>query len=120
MKAEDALDVQLNLHAGRRHSRRWILASALIATLAVIGLLGTMTLRDRDSSRSEVASASPSAAHTEDRTLAELNQIWAAADAGSLRWEPPAAAAHVIAYPTATTDAALWASIDYTTLLPGR
>ena len=52
---------KLDLRARPRRSRRWILASAVIVTVAVIGLLGTMTIRDRDSGRSEVPSGSPAA-----------------------------------------------------------
>jgi hypothetical protein len=105
-----ALQVRSGVQARPRRSRRWILGSAVIATLAVTGLLGTMTLRDRGSSRSEVASASPAAAPTEGPTLAELNETWAAPDAGSLGVELPAAAAPVPAEPIAASDAALWAS----------
>jgi hypothetical protein len=107
---ETALQVGTGVRARPRRSRRRILGSAVIATIAVTGLLGTMTLRDRDSSRSEVAPASPAAAQTEGPTLAELTQTWAAPDAGSLGVELPAAAAPVPAEPTAASDAALWAS----------
>ena len=63
-------------------------------TVAVIGLLGTMTIRDRDSGRSEAPSGSPAAsAQTRDLTPAELNEMWAAADAGFAGVELPAASA---------------------------
>jgi hypothetical protein len=118
---EEATGIQVNLQARPRRSRRWILASAVVATVAVIGLLGTITIRDRDSRRSEAPSGSPAAsAQARDLTPAELNEMWAAADAAFAGLEPPAAVVRVPARPTAEPDAALWASVDYMTITGGR
>jgi hypothetical protein len=91
-------------------------ASIAVAAVAVIGLLGTMTIRDRSSSRPDAPSGSPAAAQTQDTTLAELNEMWAAADAAFNGAEPPAAVVHVPAKAAAETDADLWASVDHATL----
>jgi len=117
---EEAAAVQVNLQAPPRHSRRWIPASVAVAAVAVIGLLGAMAIRDRSGSRPEGPSGSPAAAQTQDTTLAELNEMWAAADAAFNGVEPPAAAVvHVPAQAAAEPDAALWASVDHETLMPG-
>jgi hypothetical protein len=118
---EEAADVQVNPQAPPQRARRRILASAVIAAVAVIGLLGTITIRDRDSGRSEAPSGSPAAsAQARDLTPAELNEMWAAADAAFAGLEPPAAVVRVPAHPTAEPDAALWASVDYMTITGGR
>ena len=94
--AEQAADVHVNGQARRRRSRRWILASAGIATVAVLGLLGTMTIRDRHNGPSDAPSASPAAAaQTRDLTPAELAEMWAAADAGFAGVELPATVVQV-------------------------
>ena len=89
----EARDVQVNLQARPRRSWRWILAPAGIATVAVLGLLGTMTIRDHDGGRSAAPSGSPAAsAQTRDLTPAELNEMWAPADAAFNGVELPATA----------------------------
>ena len=100
--------------------RRRIFASGVIAAFAAIALLGTLAIRDDESSRSEVPASSPQAARSGDLTPAELNEMWASADAGFIGVEPPAAAVQEPAESTPETDAALWASIDAATLVPGR
>ena len=111
--AEQAADVHVKGQARRRRSRRWILASAGIATVAVIGLLGTMTIRDGHNGPSDAPSGSPAAAaQTRDLTAAELNEMWAAADAAFNGVEPPATVVHAPAQGATEPDAALWASAD--------
>jgi hypothetical protein len=90
-----SVDVQTHPQARPLRSRRWILASVVIAAIAVISLLGTMTIREHVSGRSEAPAASPAAAQTQDTTLADLNEMWAAADAAFNRVELPAAVVHV-------------------------
>jgi hypothetical protein len=114
-----SVDVQTHPQARPLRSRRWILASVVIAAIAVISLLGTMTIRDRYSTRSETSAASPAAAQTQNTTLAELNEMWAAADAGFAGLEPAAAVVHVPTQAAAEPDAALWASVDHVTLTGG-
>ena len=111
---EEAADVQVNPQAPPQRARRRILASAVIAAVAVIGLLGTITIRDRDSGRSEAPSGSPAAsAQARDLTPAELNEMWAPADAVFNGVELPAAVVHAPAQMVAEPDAALWASADH-------
>ena len=114
-----SVDLQTTPHARPLRSRRWIPASVAIAAIAVIGVLGTMAIRDRDSTGPETPAASPAAAQTHDTTLAELTETWAAADAGSFGVEPAAAVVPVPAQASTEPDAALWASIDAGTLMPG-
>jgi hypothetical protein len=116
----EAADVHVNLQARPRRSRRWIPASVAIAAVAVISLMGTMIIRDRDSNRTDVPSGSPAAAQTQDLTPAELTEMWASADAAFAGLEPTAAVVHVPAQPTAEPDAALWASVDHMTITGGR
>ena len=112
-----SVDVQTHPQVRPLRSRRWIPASVAIAAIAVLSVLGTMTIRDRVSGRSETPAASPAAAQTQATTLAELNEMWAAADAGFAGVELSAAVVQVpAATATEPVDAALWAIVDHVTL----
>jgi hypothetical protein len=111
-----SVDVQTHPQAPPLPSRRWIRAAAVIAAVAVIGFLGTMTIGDRYSTGPDAPSAPPVAAQTQEPTLAELNEMWAAADAHFAGLELPTAVVHLPAETAAQSDAAMWASADHAIL----
>jgi hypothetical protein len=111
-----SVDVQTHPHARPLRSRRWIFASIAIAAIAVLGLLGTTIIRDRSSTRSEPPVASPAAAQTRDTTLAELNEMWAEADAGFAGLESPRTLVDEPAQAAVEPDPALWTIADHVTL----